>query len=170
MGSRVAASLTAAMGCGDTIARNEDDYAEIAVAFGRCPLLWSSLLSRLGFGAPLLVCFGARSGVPKMVRVLLAGSRRSSAILLTCYPLFRRNARALQRAKACVRKGKVDAPLFDTARWVWDQERALAMASGTCAPRQTCRIDGHTAAGRRPSALEASIERHRPHAHRRPQI
>jgi predicted O-linked N-acetylglucosamine transferase (SPINDLY family) len=38
MGSRVAASLTAAINCPNTIARNEDDYAEIAVAFGRCAL------------------------------------------------------------------------------------------------------------------------------------
>jgi protein O-GlcNAc transferase len=74
MGSRVAAALTAALECPNTIARNEDDYAEIAVAFAR-------------------------------------------------------NPRALRRAKACVRKGKKAAPLFDTALWVSDQERALAMAS-----------------------------------------
>ena len=76
MGSRVAASLTAAIGCPHTIARNEDDYAEIAVALGR-----------------------------------EAGSLR------------------LRRAKDCVRKGKREAPLFDTALWVADQERALFMAS-----------------------------------------
>mmetsp|Transcript_58911 Transcript_58911/g.95219 ORF Transcript_58911/g.95219 Transcript_58911/m.95219 type:complete len:102 (-) Transcript_58911:172-477(-) len=74
MGSRVAAALTAALECPDTIARNEDDYSEIAVAFAR-------------------------------------------------------NARALRRAKACVRKGKADAPLFNTALWVSDQERALHMAA-----------------------------------------
>jgi predicted O-linked N-acetylglucosamine transferase (SPINDLY family) len=58
---------TAALNCHNTIARNEDDYAEIAIAFGLRP-------------------------------------------------------RALRRAKACVRKGKLDAPLFDTALWVRDQE------------------------------------------------
>ena len=74
MGSRVAASLTAAINCPDTIARNEDDYAEIAIALGRRP-------------------------------------------------------RLLRRAKACIRKGKVEAPLFDTALWVRDQERAMRMAA-----------------------------------------
>lgn len=74
MGSRVAASLTAAIKCPNTIARNEDDYAEIAVAFGK-------------------------------------------------------KAAALKRAKNCVREGKRNAPLFDTAQWVRDQERALFMAA-----------------------------------------
>ena len=76
MGSRVAASLTVAIGCPHTIARNEDDYDEIAVTVGR-----------------------------------EAGSLR------------------LRRAKDCVRKGKREAPLFDTALWVADQERALFMSS-----------------------------------------
>ena len=76
MGSRVAASLTAAIGCPHTIARNEDDYAEIAVTLGG-----------------------------------EAGSLR------------------LRHTKDCVRKGKREAPLFDTALWVADQERALFMAS-----------------------------------------
>ncbi len=76
MGSRVAASLTAAFGCQHTIARNKHDYAEIAVALGR-----------------------------------EGGSLR------------------LRRAKDCVRKGKREEPLFDTALWVTDRERALFMAS-----------------------------------------
>lgn len=29
----------------------------------------------------------------------------------------------------CVRRGKVESPLFDTAGWVRDQERGLRMAS-----------------------------------------
>jgi hypothetical protein len=131
MGSRVAASLTAAMGCGDTIARNEDDYAEIAVAFGRCCLLCSSLLR---------ACASEQEAVLRSFLGLCSQDHAGAQLFCSCAtrsPLFCRNARALQRAKACVRKGKVDAPLFDTARWVLDQERALAMASGTCPPRQT---------------------------------
>ena len=102
MGSRVAASLTAAINCPNTIARNEDDYAEIAVAFGRCAL-------------------SSGQGRSRVVMVLATDcqSRR-----------VRSNSGALRRAKACVRKGKIDAPLFDTGLWVSDQERALRMASG----------------------------------------
>lgn len=33
------------------------------------------------------------------------------------------------RVGRCVRQGKVSSPLFDTKKWVRDQERALHMAS-----------------------------------------
>jgi hypothetical protein len=134
MGARVAASLVAAAGCSATVARNEKDYAALAGALAarphalraakecvrraKVPDTWSHYRPPDTWSHYRPLGPGDRPGWTA------ARPRRA----LPPPPPARR-ARALVTPRRHARRPQVESPLFDTPRWVRDQERALRLAA-----------------------------------------
>mmetsp|Transcript_61431 Transcript_61431/g.146276 ORF Transcript_61431/g.146276 Transcript_61431/m.146276 type:complete len:407 (-) Transcript_61431:75-1295(-) len=91
-----------------------------------CDVLWS--------GTPLLTAPGDKMGA-RVAASLVAAAGCSATIArneedyAAIATALATRPRALKAAKECVRQAKVGSPLFDTPRWVRDQERALRLAA-----------------------------------------